>query len=132
MEDMALQTKGRILIVDDDPLVLRLTSILFGRAGHEVHVAADGFEGLAKVDEVKPDLVILDIMMPGLSGLEVRQRLRANPATARLPILLLSAAEMTGFEETGDSRAGADGFIRKTASAEELVARADSMLQKAH
>lgn len=120
---------GRILVVDDDPLVLRLTSILFNRAGHEVHVAADGFEGLAKVDEIKPDLVILDVMMPGLSGLEVCRRLRANPATARLPVLLLSATEPTSWDASGPSLAGADGFIKKTASADELLARADSMLQ---
>jgi CheY-like chemotaxis protein len=120
---------GRILVVDDDPIVLRLTSILFNRAGHEVHVATDGVEGLAKVDEIKPDLVILDVMMPGLSGLEVCQRLRANPATARLPVLLLSATEPTSWGAAGDPLAGANGFIKKTASADELLARAASMLQ---
>ena len=86
-----MSTKQRILVVDDDPAALRLTGYIFHRADYEVHVAANGAEGLSKVEEVKPDLIILDVMMPDMSGLEVCEHLRAKPATARLPIIMLSA-----------------------------------------
>jgi DNA-binding response OmpR family regulator len=125
-----MTTKQRVLVIDDEPAALRLVEYVFKRADYEVHVAANGAEGLSKVDEVKPNLVILDVMMPDMSGLEVCQRLRAQPATARLPVIMLSAKgqvddKVSGFE------AGADDYVPKPVDPDELLARAKALLQRA-
>jgi DNA-binding response OmpR family regulator len=125
-----MTAKQRVLVIDDDPAALRLTGYVFHRADYEVHVAADGAEGLSKVNEVKPDLVILDVMMPDMSGLEVCQRLRAQPATARLPIIMLSAKGQVTDKVSGLS-AGADDYVSKPVDPEELLARAKALLQRA-
>jgi len=93
----------------------------------EVHLAAGGAVALSKVDEVNPDLMILDVMMPDMSGLEVCQQLRAQPTTARLPIIMLSAKgqaedKVDGFE------AGADDYVAKPVDPPELLARARALL----
>lgn len=119
----------RVLVIDDDPDALRLTGYIFGRAGYEVHVAANGAEGLAMVDEVKPNLVILDVMMPDMSGLEVCERLRAQPATARLPIIMLSAKGQVDDKISG-FQAGADDYVPKPVDSKELLARAKALLQR--
>jgi len=124
-----MSTKQRILIIDDNEMALRLTTHVFQKAGYEVYVAGQGAEGLAKVKNVKPDLVVLDVMMPDMSGLEVCQKLRANPETAWLPIIMLSARsqvedKVEGFE------AGADDYVLKPVAPKELLARAAALLQR--
>ncbi len=119
--------KQRVLVVDDDPGALRLTGYIFRRAGYEVHEAANGIEGLAKAEEVKPDLVILDVMMPDMSGLEVCQRLRAQPAMAKLPIIMLSAKGQVNDKISG-FQAGTDDYVPKPVAPEELLVRARALL----
>jgi len=123
-------SKRRVLVIDDDPAALRLTGYIFHRAGYEVHVATNGKDGLAKAVQVKPDLVILDVMMPDMSGLEVCEQLRARPATARLPIIMLSAKGHVDDKVSG-FRAGADDYVQKPVEAKELLARANALLQRA-
>lgn len=119
--------KLRVLIVDDDPAALRLIEYVFSRADYEVHMATNGAVALSKVKKLRPDLVILDVMMPDMSGLEVCERLRALPATAHLPIIMLSAKgqvedKVDGFE------AGADDYVSKPVDPPELLARARALL----
>ena len=124
-----MTTKPRVLIVDDDPGTLRLIEYVFRRADYEVHLAANGAIALSKAVEIEPDLMILDVMMPDMSGLEVCKRLRAQPATIRLPIIILSAKGQTEDKVTG-FEAGADDYVSKPVDPPELLARAKALLQR--
>ena len=124
-----MAAKQRVLVIDDDPAALRLTGYVFQRAGYEVHLATNGADGLSKAEEVKPDLVILDVMMPDMSGLTVCQRLRSRPSTARLPIIMLSAKALVGDKVSG-FQVGADDYVSKPVDAKELLARAGALLHR--
>lgn len=95
----------RILVVDDDEGIRRMLQFALRSGNYEVETAADGTEGLQKALDWKPDLLVLDLGLPGLSGLEVCQRVRANPDLRRLPILILSATtdvtEVTSVQQLG-------------------------------
>jgi DNA-binding response OmpR family regulator len=80
-----------ILVVDDDPHIVRVVEINLTQEGHQVRTAADGEAGLAAVAQALPDLLILDITMPKLDGLETLKRLKADPATAEIPVIMLTA-----------------------------------------
>lgn len=122
--------KERILIIDDDSVTLKLATHIFEKAGYEVHTAEHGSQGLRKAESVNPDLVILDVMMPDMSGLAVCERLRANPGTAWLPIIMLSAK--AGVDDKLDGfQAGADDYVAKPVSHKELLARASALLARA-
>ena len=116
-----------VLVADDDPDILTLVGFRLERAGYEVLPARDGEEALALALERRPDLAIIDVMMPKLDGYEVTQRLRKDPATSGMPVILLTArvqeADITrGFE------AGADDYIKKPFSPQELRARVQAIL----
>jgi CheY-like chemotaxis protein len=87
----------KVLVVDDEPSIRKLLSVALGNRGFEVLEAEDGLTGLASITAHKPDLVVLDVMMPGMTGHEVHDKLRQRPDTKELPILFLSAAGT--FEE---------------------------------
>lgn len=120
----------KILVVDDDPHALRLVSYTFEAEGYDVITASSGAEALARLASERPDLVVLDVMMPDMSGLEVCQRIRSNPATAHLPILMLSARGQVADRVTG-LRSGADDYLAKPADTSELLARAEALLARA-
>ena len=129
MSGAMIETNGTplVLVADDDPDILTLVGFRLERAGYEVLPARDGEEALALALERQPDLAILDVMMPKLDGYEVTQRLRDNPATSGMPVILLTArvqeADITrGFE------AGADDYIKKPFSPHELRARVQAIL----
>ena len=122
-------SKPCVLIVDDDPGALRLIGYIFDRAGYEAHLAANGSEALSKVNEVKPDLIILDVMMPDVNGLEVCEQLRTKPATAHLPIIMLSAKNQVDDKVDG-FEAGADDYVSKPVDPQELLARAKAVLNR--
>jgi pilus assembly protein CpaE len=124
-----MAAKQRVLVIDDDPAALRLTAYVFQRAGYEIHLAANGADGLFKAEEVKPHLVILDVMMPDMSGLAVCQRLRSRPSTARVPIIMLSAKSLVGDKVSG-FQVGADDYVVKPVDAKELLARAGALLHR--
>lgn len=119
----------KILIVDDDPELLRLIAFPLHRAGYETLGATDGAQALEKVRNEKPDLMILDIMLPGLDGIEVCKRLRSQPETDTLPIIMLSALTSVDDKIKG-LEAGADEYLTKPISPKEVVARVRALLER--
>ena len=111
----------RVLICDDDPVILRLHEVNLELEGYEVvATASDGKEALDKIAELRPDLVILDIMMPKMDGLEVCRHLKADPALAKIPVVLLSArAQDLDVREGLDI--GADAYLTKPFDPVELL-----------
>jgi len=112
---------AKILIADDDPMVLRLLEIKLGQAGHDVITAEDGIKALDVISGDLPDLVILDGMMPGLDGLEVLQRLKADDGTKDIPVIMLTARTQEEDVEEGISSGAAD-YVTKPVKSEELIA----------
>jgi DNA-binding response OmpR family regulator len=117
----------RILVVDDDPAITSLLRRGLTYEGYAVETAADGPEGLALARDRAPDLVVLDLMLPALDGLEVLRRLRA--ADARLPILLLTARDAPSDQVQG-LELGADDYVVKPFTFEVLLARVRALLRR--
>lgn len=120
---------SRILVVEDDPDIADLLRHYLGRAGHEVDVTAQGTEAIPRVRESQPHLVILDRMLPGLDGLEICRMLRAQPATADIPVIMLTARAEESDRIVG-LELGADDYITKPFSAKEVVARVAALLRR--
>ncbi|MBL8775148.1 MAG: response regulator transcription factor [Acidimicrobiales bacterium] len=119
-----------ILVVDDEEHITELLSMGLGMHGFEVVRAANGREGLAKVEEVRPDLIVLDVMMPELDGFEVARRLRqVEGAGTRIPIIFLTARDTTADKVEG-LRLGSDDYVTKPFSIEELVERVKAVLRR--
>jgi adenylate cyclase len=119
---------AKILIVDDTPANVRLLASLLTVNGYDVETAASGEEGLKKVAEYHPDLLLLDIMMPGINGYEVCRAIRANPATGVLPVVLVTSLD-PAQERIKGLEAGADDFLTKPINQAELLARVKSLLR---
>ncbi len=119
----------KILVVDDEPMIVRLMEFILARQGHEMLIAVNGEEALQKIRAHHPDLVLLDIMMPRLDGYEVAQQLRADPETSRLPIIMLSAkAQEEDIRRGGE--VGVDAYVTKPFSPEHLVQVVTEHLQR--
>jgi CheY-like chemotaxis protein/MinD-like ATPase involved in chromosome partitioning or flagellar assembly len=119
----------KILIIDDDVDTLRLVGLMLQRQGYQIIAANNGEQGLAHADAEAPDLILLDVMMPQMDGYEVARRLRANPETANIPILMFTAKtqlddKVTGFE------AGADDYLTKPTHPTELQAHVKALLSR--
>jgi CheY-like chemotaxis protein len=119
----------KILIVDDEPNLLRMLGFAFHKEGYEVVVAQTGFEALSKVDTETPDLLILDVMMPDMNGMEVCQQIRAMDAHKNLPIIMLSARSQVADKVEG-LRSGADEYLTKPVEIEEMLARVYALLER--
>jgi DNA-binding response OmpR family regulator len=117
--------RGSVLVVDDEPTIGEVVSTYLERAGYETRVAADGYEALEAVAQSRPDLIVLDLMLPGLDGLEVMRRVR-DRSTA---IILLTAKGEESDRVIG-LRLGADDYVVKPFSPAELVARVDAVLRR--
>lgn len=120
----------RILIVDDSPDNLFLVQATLGESEYEIYLAEDGKTALAKVNKLLPDLILLDVMMPGMDGYEVTKRIRQNNDLPYIPILLITAHERSSVVKGLDI--GADDFIRKPLDVDELLARVRSLLRLKH
>jgi DNA-binding response OmpR family regulator len=120
--------RGSVLVVDDEPTIADVVSRYLDRAGYDVAVARDGKSALAQAAERRPDLVVLDLMLPGIDGLEVMRRLRELERD-RMAIVLLTAKGEETDRVTG-LRLGADDYVVKPFSPAELVARVDAILRR--
>lgn len=121
---------SRILIVEDDDDIAQLVHRYLTRAGHIAEVIRAGDEALSRVRDRAPDLIILDLMLPGLDGLEVCRALRASPGTRALPIIMLTARSEESDRVAG-LELGADDYVTKPFSPNELVARVGALLRRA-
>ena len=119
-----------ILVVDDDPDIARFVEVNLRSAGYEVTVASDGEQALEKAGLLRPDLVLLDVMMPRIDGFEVAHRLRRNPQTANTSIIMLTAKALATDQVLGLT-AGADDYIIKPFDPIELLARVKGTLRRA-
>jgi pilus assembly protein CpaE len=119
----------KILIIDDDLDTLRLVGLMLQKQGYMISAASNGAQGLAKAFEERPDLILLDVMMPDMDGYEVTRRLRKNPATVSIPVLLFTAKtqlddKVMGFE------VGADDYLTKPTHPTELQAHVKALLAR--
>ncbi len=119
-----------VLVVDDEPMARTLLRLMLVRAGFEVSEAEDGYDALEKIAEELPDLVILDVMMPGMDGFSVCRAVRESDRTASLPVIMLSAK--TDLESVNRGlRAGANKYLTKPISPDELTRQVRSVLGEA-
>jgi len=116
----------KVLLIDDDADLLHLAGLLFKKAGSQIFTARDGLEGISKLFTCNPDLIILDVMMPGTNGFEVCQRIRQ---VSNAPIIMLTALNQEQ-EMLRGLEAGADDFLTKPFNAEVLLARAKTVLRR--
>jgi two-component system alkaline phosphatase synthesis response regulator PhoP len=119
--------KGRILVVDDEIYIVHILDFSLGMEGYEVVTALDGEQALEKARAEKPDLIVLDIMMPKLDGYETCKRLKADAATKDVPVILLSAKGRNVDQKVG-FEVGADDYITKPFSPRKLVERINAIL----
>jgi two-component system, sensor histidine kinase and response regulator len=120
----------RILVVDDAPDNVLLVQTILEEEGYEISTADNGFSALRQIDKSVPDLVLLDVMMPGMDGYEVTKRIRQNKELPFIPILLITAHDNASVAQGLDM--GADDFIRKPVEMDELLARVRSLLRLKH
>lgn len=123
-------SKTRILIADDEPNIVLSLEFLMRRAGYEVEIVDNGEDALARAAGHPPDLMLLDVMLPRLSGFEVCQRLRAMPACRTLPIIMLTAKGRDGEVSKGLAL-GATAYITKPFSVQDLVGQVKRILGEA-
>ena len=119
---MSDEAKRKVLIVDDEPSIAKILRKQLEVAGFEVAVAVDGEEGLSKVREWKPELVLLDVMLPKINGHEVCKTLKADPELKRIPVIMLTAKTQRQDQDLAQQQ-GADAFLTKPFQLAELLAK---------
>ena len=119
--------RKRILLVDDTRTVVMAEKMMLAGQGFEIDTATNGLEALARVAELRPDLILLDIMMPGLDGIETCRRLKANEATRQIPVVMVTTkGERQKVEES--FLAGCDDYLTKPLNKSELLAKVGARL----
>jgi two-component system response regulator ResD len=124
-----MATRGSVLVVDDEPTIADVVSRYLERAGYSARIASDGPAALRSAGEQRPDLVVLDLLLPGMDGLEVMRRLREFGEGPRVSVILLTAKGEHSDRIVG-LRLGADDYVVKPFSPAELVARVDAVLRR--
>ena len=129
MPHSMIRDQKRVLVVDDADDLVELLEYNLARAGFAVRTASNGREALARITQDPPDLIVLDLMMPGMSGSEVLRRLRADDKTAELPVIILTAKGEETDQVVGLTL-GADDYVTKPYSIQVLMARIDAVLRR--
>ncbi|HEB84109.1 MAG TPA: hybrid sensor histidine kinase/response regulator, partial [Bacteroidetes bacterium] len=120
---------GHILIADDDAYMRKLVTLILSREGFEVTSVENGFDAVKRAGELRPDLILMDVMMPRMNGFEAARQIRSVEECSRIPIVFLTAKDQTDDKRLG-FQLGADDYIVKPFDTEELLARVSSRLNK--
>lgn len=118
---------AKILVAEDTPTIQKFLRFQLNRIGHEIAVASDGAQAMASVESIRPDLIILDLMMPFMSGFEVLRELQGNKSTNSIPVIIVSAKNQPHDIDRGINQ-GAYAYLTKPFSISNLVARIDDAL----
>ena len=129
---MAVEAAGpaRVVCIEDEPEMIELVRLILNRSGIEVHGAGGGHEGLEAVARLKPDLVLLDLMMPDMDGWEVYQQMKANPALKDIPVIIITAKAQSIDKVLGLHIAKVDDYITKPFGPTELAQSVRRVLQQ--
>jgi two-component system alkaline phosphatase synthesis response regulator PhoP len=122
-------SRGKVLVVDDEEYIQHILNFSFGAEGYEVITAANGAEAVEKAVNEKPDVIVLDIMMPKMDGYEACKKLKSDPQTKAIPVILLTAKGRDVDRRLG-SEAGADDYVVKPFSPGRLIERVEGMIRK--
>ena len=125
---VAVVAKATVLVVDDDPVIQKLLQVNFEMEDYNVLTASDGEEGLARARNERPDIVVLDIMMPKMNGLEVARALKDDGGTSSIPVILLSAKAQAGDVQAGLDR-GANAYVTKPFDPLDLLDRVGTLIK---
>ncbi|PKM43705.1 MAG: two-component system response regulator [Gammaproteobacteria bacterium HGW-Gammaproteobacteria-1] len=118
---------ARILIVDDSPTEIHVLTSILQKHGHEISTAADGEKGVAAAREVKPDLVLMDVVMPGMNGFQATRQLTKDPATAHIPVIIVTTKDQETDRVWG-MRQGAKDYVTKPVAEADLLAKIKAVL----
>jgi DNA-binding response OmpR family regulator len=129
MRGMTDRDRPLVLVADDDPDILELVTVRLERAGYDVVRAQDGEDALRAAAELLPDVAVLDVMMPKLSGYDVTRQLRAHESTSGIPVILLSA-QVQEVDIARGFESGADDYLKKPFRPQELGARVQAILAR--
>ncbi|MDW7730946.1 MAG: response regulator [Methanolobus sp.] len=129
--DFLADTREKLLIVDEEIDALTALKVALEAEGYNVIVALDGFEGIEKARTENPDVILLDIMMPGMDGFEVCRRLKSDPSTDHIPVIMLTAKGETDDKVEG-LELGADDYVTKPFNLKELKARIKTVLRRSN
>lgn len=121
-------SQKKILIVEDEESLLKLESILLSTRGYQVTGVKDGLAALMEIERENPDLVLLDIMMPGIDGFEVCRRIKDNPDTAGIPVVMLTAKKSTADQNRG-AEVGADAYVTKPFKSGRIIEIIEGLLK---
>lgn len=122
---------ARIFVIDDDEQLLRMVGMMLERGGHTITLVNDPLEGLEKIKEDKPDLLVLDVMMPNMSGHDLAREIRKDKNIVDLPILVLTARSQE-IDKATALKSGADDYLSKPVTSQELIERVDALLTKSN
>lgn len=118
----------KILIVEDEESLLKLESILLSTRGYQVTGVKDGVTALQEIENNRPDLILLDIMMPGIDGFEVCRRIKENPSTAGIPVVMLTAKKSTADQNRG-AEVGAEAYVTKPFKSGKIIEVIESLIK---
>jgi twitching motility two-component system response regulator PilG len=127
MNPVANPQSARVLVIDDSPTIRRSAEIVLTRAGLQVELAEDGFAALARISDLRPDLILLDVVMPRLDGYQTCSLLRRNPAFADVPVVMLSGKDSV-FDRVRGRLAGSDLYLTKPFTPESLLSAVQAHL----